>query len=117
MDTPHDALTLFAPIASDGTGWVRIAEPQPDARAACMSVAVHVHLPQPGVPLCELEARAASAVADLEGGAVSMTVIDGLHRVDRIVRCADARGTAAPDVLPRPRPRARPSRPSPASPR
>lgn len=115
MDTPHDALTLFAPIASDETGWVRIAEPQPDARAACMSVAAHVHLPRPRVPLCELEARAASAVADLEGGAVSMTVIDGLHRVDRIVRCADPRGPAAPDVLARPR--ARPSRPSPASPR
>lgn len=91
MDTPDDPLTLFAPMASDGTGWLRIAEPQPDARAACMSVAAYVHLLRPGVPLCELEARAESAVADLEGGAVSMPVIDGLHRVDRIVRCADAR--------------------------
>lgn len=74
---------VFAPMVFDGLGWVRIARPQRDARAACMSVTAHIHLLQ-GLPLSELDARAEDAVRDLEDGAVSVAVIDDTHRVDRI---------------------------------
>jgi hypothetical protein len=76
--------TLFAPMAFDGLGWVRIAGPQDDARQACMSVTARIHLLQ-GLPLSELDARAESAVRQLEDGAVSVRVIDDAHRVDRII--------------------------------
>lgn len=81
--------TVFAPLAYDGVGWVRIAGPQRDARAACMSVTAHIHLLE-GVPLTELDARAESAVRELEDGAVSVAVIDDAHRVDRIILCSVA---------------------------
>ena len=80
--------TLFAPMAFDGRSWERIARPQPDARAACMSVTTHIHLLQEGFPLGELDARAESAVRALEDGAVSIAVIDDVHRVDRIFLCS-----------------------------
>ncbi len=78
---------MFTPMAFDGCSWVRIAGPQPDARAACMSVTAHIHLLQ-DLPLGELDARAESAVRELEDGAVSVAVIDDVHRVDRIVVCS-----------------------------
>lgn len=81
--------SVFAPMAFDGISWVRIAGPQRDARAACMSVTAHIHLLQ-GLPLGELDARAESAVRALEDGAVSVAVIDDLHRVDRIIVCSAA---------------------------
>jgi hypothetical protein len=76
--------TLFAPMAFDGLGWVRIAGPQEDPRHACMSVAARIHLLR-NIPLGELDARAESALRELEDGAVSVRVIDEAHRVDRIV--------------------------------
>jgi hypothetical protein len=83
--------TVFAPMAFDGLGWMRIARPQQDARAACMSITAHIHLLE-GLPLRELDARAEDAVRELEDGAVSVAVIDDAHRVDRIVVCAAADG-------------------------
>jgi len=77
---------LFAPMAFDGVSWVRIAEPQPDAVGACMSITAHIHLLQER-PLGELDARAGSAIRALEDGAVSVAVIDDMHRVDRIYVC------------------------------
>jgi len=79
--------TLFTPMAFDGISWARIAGPQRDARAACMSVTAHIHLLH-GLPLGELDARAESAVRALEDGAVSVAVIDDRHRVDRIFVCS-----------------------------
>jgi hypothetical protein len=76
--------TVFAPMAFDGLAWVRIAGPQDDARQACMSVTARIHLLQ-GLPLSELDARAESAIRQLEDGAVSVRVIDDAHRVDRII--------------------------------
>jgi hypothetical protein len=100
MDLPggpgHDARTvpgrrnravgwaLFVPLAyADGLGWTRITVPQAEPRAACLSVAAHIHLMRPELPLRELDARAEPAIKALEGGAASVTVIDDLHRVDR----------------------------------
>jgi hypothetical protein len=74
-------------MAFDGVSWVRIAEPQRDAVAACMSITAHIHLLQ-NRPLGELDAHAASAIRALEEGAVSVAVIDDLHRVDRIYVCS-----------------------------
>ena len=48
-----------------------------------LSVTAHIHLMCPELPLRELDARAEPAIKALEGGAVSVTVIDDLHRVDR----------------------------------
>jgi len=79
--------TVFAPMAFDGLGWMRIAGPQPDARDACMSVTAHIHLLE-GLPLRELDARVEGAVRELEDGAVSVAVIDDSHRVDRIIVCS-----------------------------
>jgi hypothetical protein len=81
--------TVYAPMVFDGLGWVRIAGPQGDARAACMSVTAHIHLLE-GLPLRELDARAEGAVRELEDGAVSVAVIDDSHRVDRIIVCSVA---------------------------
>lgn len=80
---------MYTPMAFDGLGWVRIAGPQPDARAACMSVTAQIHLLE-GLPLRELDARAESAVRELEDGAASVAVIDESHRVDRIIVCSVA---------------------------
>lgn len=78
---------------TDGLGWMRIAGPQAEPRAACLSVTAHIHLMRPDQPLRELDARAEPAIRALEGGAASVTVIDDLHRVDRAG--AWATGTAA----------------------
>lgn len=84
MPGEYGEWAVFAPMAYDGVGWVRIAGPQRDARAACMSVTAHIHLLE-GLPLSELDARAEGAVRELEDGAVSVVVIDDAHRVDRIM--------------------------------
>lgn len=76
---------VFTPlIFTDGLGWTRIAAPQPAARAACLCVTAHIHLMHPEVTLRELDARAEAAIRALEEGATSATVIDDLHRVDRV---------------------------------
>ena len=79
--------TVFAPMAFDGVGWMRIAGPQLEARDACMSVTAFIHLLQ-GLPLSELDAHAESAVRALEDGASSVLVVDDAHRVDRIILCS-----------------------------
>ena len=84
MQHGYGEWSVFAPMAYDGVGWVRIAGPQHDPRAACMSVTAHIHLLK-GIPLRELDARAEDAVRELEDGAVSVAVIDDTHRVDRIM--------------------------------
>ena len=66
---------------------MRIAGPQADARAACLSVSTHIHLLE-NRPLGELDASAESAIRALEDGAVSVAVIDDVHRVDRIYLCS-----------------------------
>ncbi len=57
----------------------------PDARAACLCVVTWIGLMQPGASLAGLRERAEVAVRALEDGAVSVPVIDGRHRVDRVV--------------------------------
>jgi len=79
--------TVFAPMAFDGVGWMRIAGPRVEARDACMSVTTFIHLLH-GIPLSELDARLESAVRALEAGAPSVRVIDDAHRVDRIILCS-----------------------------
>jgi hypothetical protein len=75
----------FVPLAFyDCLGWVRITVPQPGARAACLSATAHIHLMQPRIPLRELDAQSESAIRALEDGADTVTIIDELHRVDRI---------------------------------
>jgi len=75
----------FVPLAfNDCLGWVRITAPQPGARAACLSVAAHIHLMQPRIPLRELDAQTENAIRALEDGADTVTVVNEFHRVDRI---------------------------------
>lgn len=75
----------FVPLAfNDCLGWVRITVPQSGARAACLSVAAHIHLMQPRVPLRELDAQAENAIRAPEDGADTVTVVNEFHRVDRI---------------------------------
>lgn len=82
---------LFAPLVfHDGLGWEPVTSPQPTARAACLKVTALIHLLRPCVPLRELDARAEEAIRALEAGAVSVTVIDNRHRVDRADPCPSA---------------------------
>jgi hypothetical protein len=85
----------FTPMARDGMAWSRITSPQQDARAACLLVTAYIHLFRPDVPLRDLDARAATAIRELEEGAETVMVIDDRHRVDRTGLCPAAdRGEA-----------------------
>ena len=86
---PYGEWSVYAPMAYDGVGLVRIAGPQRDPRDACMSVSAYIHLLD-GLPLRELDARAEDAVRELEGGAATVAVIDDSHRVDRIILLRNA---------------------------
>jgi hypothetical protein len=76
---------MFLPLAFiKGLGWVLIAGPLPQARAACLSITAHIHQRCPELPLEDLDLRAEPAIKALEDGAVRVTVIDELHRVDQV---------------------------------
>lgn len=81
--------TLFAVLADDGFGWHQIGQLHADARMACRTVALYVHLLRPELDLGELETLAATAVSSPETGTASMTVIDDRHRIDRIESVPD----------------------------
>lgn len=78
------AEVLFQVLADEGFGWHRIGQPHADASAACRTAALYVHLLRPELQLGELQDLAATAVPALEEGAVTVAVIDGKHRIDRI---------------------------------
>ena len=77
-------MAVFSAQVFDGARWMGIGGPHPDARAACLCVVTWIGLMQPGVPLADLRERAEVAVRALEDGAISVTVIDDRHRVDRV---------------------------------
>jgi hypothetical protein len=75
---------LFAVFADDGFGWHQIGQPHFDARVACRTAALYLHLLRPDLDLEKLESLATAAAPLLEAGTASVTVIDDRHRVDRI---------------------------------
>lgn len=57
--------------------------PHAEARTACLSVTAYIHLMHPQRPLRRLDAEAETVIKELENDALSVSVVDGLHRVDR----------------------------------
>jgi len=85
------SLAVFSALVFDGARWMGIGGPHPDARAACLCVVTWVGLMRPGVSQAGLLERAEVAVRALEDGAVSVSVIDGRYRVDRVELCPGRR--------------------------
>jgi hypothetical protein len=86
----RDMWVTYTAMAYDGLSWSRITGPRQDARAACLLVTAHIHLFRPEVPLRDLDARAEPAIRELEEGAMTVTVIDDHHRVERTDLCPAA---------------------------
>jgi hypothetical protein len=89
----RESLVVFRALVFDGARWMGIGGSHPDARGACVGVVTWIGLMEPGAPLADLRERAEVAVRALEGGAVSVPVIDDRYRVDRVVLCP---GTSSP---------------------
>jgi len=87
----RESLVVFSAVVFDGARWMGIGGPYPDARAACLCVVTWVGLMRPGVSQAGLLERAEVAVRALEDGAVSVSVIDGRYRVDRVELCPGRR--------------------------
>jgi hypothetical protein len=87
----RESLAVFGAVVFGGAGWTGIGGLYPDARAACLCVVTRVGLRRPGVSQAGFRERAEVAVRTLEDGAVSVPVIDGRYRVDRVEMCPGRR--------------------------
>jgi hypothetical protein len=93
----RESLAVFGAVVFDRARWMGIGGPHPDAWAACLCAVTWVDLMRPGVSQAGFRERAEVAVRALEDGAVSVPVIDGRYRVDRVELCPGRRPTLPGD--------------------
>ena len=80
LDTSFPVFTVHV---RQGPQWRQLAEPQRDARTACMMLAAFIWKNGPDTPLLQLQKQVEDTVRRLAEGAREVTIADGRHRVVR----------------------------------